>query len=71
MSGPRFYGLPLNVDTVRLERRQQLVPARLSPPTSACIGDDALPESEWPLLFHAGETLEWSVETDSSLNDCS
>ena len=60
--GPRFYGMPLNTDTVRLVRRQQSVPARLLPPESARRGDDALPDSEWPLLFHAGETLAWSVE---------
>ena len=60
--GPRFYGMPLNTDTVRLVRRQQSVPARLIPPESARRGDDALPDSEWPLLFHAGETLAWSVE---------
>lgn len=69
--GPRFYGMPLNTDTVKLVRRQQSVPARLIPPESARIGDDALPDSEWPLLFHAGETLAWSVEANSSLNDCS
>ena len=62
--GPRFYGMPLNTDIVKLVRREQSVPARLVPPESARIGDDALPDSEWPLLFHAGETLAWSVEQD-------
>ena len=62
--GPRFYGMPLNTDIVKLVRREQSVPARLVPPESARIGDDALPDSEWPLLFHAGETLAWSVELD-------
>ena len=60
--GPRFYGLPLNTDTVTLIRRQQSVPARLIPPPSACIRDDALPDSELPLLFHAGEALEWTLD---------
>ena len=62
--GPRFYGMPLNTDIVKLVRREQSVPARLVPPESARLGDDALPDSEWPLLFHAGETLAWSVELD-------
>ena len=60
--GPHFYGLPLNTDTVTLVRRDQSIPSRLLPPQSAWSGDDTLPESEWPLLFHAGETLAWSVE---------
>ena len=64
--GPRFYGMPLNTDIVKLVRREQSVPARLVPPESARIGDDALPDSEWPLLFHAGETLAWSVELDQA-----
>ena len=60
--GPHFYGLPLNADTVTLVRRDQPIPSRLLPPQSARVGDDTLPESEWPLLFHAGETLAWCVE---------
>ena len=60
--GPHFYGLPLNTDTVTLVRRDQSIPSRLLPPQSARSGDDTLPESEWPLLFHAGETLAWCVE---------
>ena len=60
--GPHFYGLPLNTDTVTLVRRDQSIPSRLLPPQSAWSGDDTLPESEWPLLFHAGETLAWCVE---------
>ena len=60
--GPRFYGMPLNADTITLVRRDQSVPNRLIPPESAHVGDDAIPDSEWPLLFHAGETLSWSVE---------
>ena len=60
--GPHFYGLPLNADTVTLVRRDQPIPSRLLPPQSARVGDDTLPEAEWPLLFHAGETLAWCVE---------
>jgi dihydroorotase len=60
--GPRFYGLPLNTDTVSLVRGDQLIPSRLLPPQAALSGDDSLPEAEWPLLFHAGETLAWRVE---------
>ena len=60
--GPHFYGLSLNTDTVTLVRRDQPIPSRLLPPHSARSGDDTLPESEWPLLFHAGETLAWCVE---------
>ena len=60
--GPHFYGLPLNTDTVTLVRRDQSIPSRLLPRQSARSGDDTLPESEWPLLFHAGETLAWCVE---------
>jgi dihydroorotase len=47
--GPRFYGLPLNGDTITLERRDQLVPQRLG------TGDLAL------VPFHAGELLGWRL----------
>ena len=47
--GPRFYGLPLNVGTVTLERAPVEVPARLG------IGDAAL------VPFHAEETLGWRL----------
>lgn len=68
--GPRFYGLPLNTDTITLVRRDQLVPSRLVPPPSARTGHDALSDSEWPVLFHAGETLAWCVElTGQSAGD--
>ena len=43
--GPRFYGLPLNGDTVTLERTDQTVPA----------------EVEGLVPFHAGETLGWRL----------
>jgi len=48
-NGPRFYGLPLNEGTVRLERAEHQVPERLD------LGfTDIVP-------FHAGETLRWRL----------
>jgi dihydroorotase len=47
--GPRFYRLPLNEDTITLERHDQLVPQRLGE------GDLAV------VPFHAGELLGWRV----------
>jgi len=45
--GPRFYGLPLNKDTITLERGEVLVPDLID-----AHGVDIVP-------FHAGETLGW------------
>jgi dihydroorotase len=47
--GPRFYGLPLNEDTVTLERTGLEVPAAIDPD-----GHDVTP-------FHAGERLNWRL----------
>jgi dihydroorotase len=47
--GPRFYGLPLNDDTVTLERSGLDVPAAIDPD-----GEDVTP-------FHAGEHLNWRL----------
>ena len=47
--GPRFYGLPLNEDTITLEPVDQLVPQRLGE------GDLVV------VPFHAGELLGWRV----------
>jgi dihydroorotase len=47
--GPRFYGLPLNADSITLERSDQLVPQRLGE------GDLSL------VPFHAGELLGWRL----------
>jgi dihydroorotase len=47
--GPRFYGLTLNVDTITLERHDQLVPQRLGEGNLAVVP------------FHAGELLGWRV----------
>ena len=47
--GARFYGLPLNEGTIKLERMENDVPDRLG------LGDiDLIP-------FHAGQTLNWTL----------
>ena len=58
--GPRFYGLPLNTDTIALVRQPQIVPRQLTLPQG---GSDDLNAREAPVFFHAGETLAWSVES--------
>jgi len=60
--GPNFYRLPLNEDTVTLVRRDQQVPLKLREPPSPPTGEESLPETEWPVLFHGGEILPWSIE---------
>jgi dihydroorotase len=45
MNGPRFYGLPINEETVTLERSELNVPDEI---------DGLVP-------FHAGETLRWKL----------
>ena len=45
-NGPRFYGLPLNEDTITLERAEMKVPSEIS---------GVVP-------FHAGETLRWRLK---------
>lgn len=47
-NGPRFYDLPLNEESIVMERRHSLVPELLE-----LEGSDLVP-------FHAGETLHWS-----------
>ena len=49
LNGPQFYGLPVNTDTVTLQRKPWTVPE------SVTAGDDVL------IPFLAGETLNWSV----------
>ena len=46
-NGPRFYKLPLNEDTITLERTAQLVPAQL--------------EGQGLVPFHASEVLDWRL----------
>ena len=46
-NGPRFYKLPLNEDTVTLERTTQLVPSHL--------------EGQGLVPFHASEVLDWRL----------
>ena len=57
--GPRFYGLPLNEETVTLHRQQQGVPE--------LMGD----ENVRVVPFHAGETLAWRFagRTDQNNDD--
>lgn len=49
LNGARFYGLPENAETVRLERRETPVPQQVG----------AGPEALTP--FHAGEILNWRM----------
>ncbi|MBL6800465.1 MAG: dihydroorotase, partial [Synechococcus sp. BS307-5m-G37] len=62
--GPRFYGLPLNQENLTLVKREQTVPRRLESTPSMQLRDAGLEASEWPVLFHGGETLSWSVQVD-------
>ena len=48
-NGPAFYGLPVNSGTITLERRAVLVPPQIDANGTAIV------------LFHAGETLGWSL----------
>ena len=57
--GPRFYGLPLNTDTIGLVRQPQTVPNQLTLP-QGFLGE--LDSGEAPVFFHAGESLAWSVD---------
>ncbi len=50
LNGPKFYGLPVNKDTVTLERNAQEVPASLD-----ANGTSIVP-------FHAGETISWRLK---------
>jgi len=49
LNGPRFYGLPVNEETMTLTKRDHVVPERMT-----LSETDIIP-------FHAGETLGWSV----------
>ncbi|MEO7563746.1 MAG: dihydroorotase, partial [Sphingomicrobium sp.] len=49
LNGPAFYGLPVNEETVTLERRDVSVPAE--------IGAD----DQELIPFHAGETVGWAL----------
>ena len=53
--GARFYGLPLNQDTITLVRDPQPVPKLLPIQDAAGHGAGLVP-------FHAGETLPWRLE---------
>ncbi|RIA44671.1 dihydroorotase [Hephaestia caeni] len=49
LSGPAFYGLPVNQGTITLERAPTVVPERLGSGNTSLIP------------FHAGEQLEWRL----------
>ncbi|WP_427452082.1 dihydroorotase [Litorimonas sp. WD9-15] len=49
LNGPRFYGLPVNEETMTLTKQDHVVPERMT-----LSETDIIP-------FHAGETLGWSV----------
>lgn len=49
LNGPRFYGLPVNEETMTLTKRDHIVPERMT-----LSETDIIP-------FHAGETLGWRV----------
>ena len=49
LAGPRFYGLPVNAESVTLERGEVVVPDEV-----AGGGEPVVP-------FHAGETLRWRM----------
>jgi dihydroorotase len=48
--GPEFYGLPVNQDTITLNREQWVVPEEIS-----------LPDGHSIVPFFAGETLNWKL----------
>ena len=53
LHGPKFYGLPLNEETITLERSPQQVPERLGG-LGVAATDELVP-------FHAGEELGWRL----------
>lgn len=57
LNGPAFYGLPVNEDSVTLEKRAVAVPAELDGG-----GEPIVP-------FHAGETLNWRLACSNGLPD--
>lgn len=52
-NGPAFYGLPVNTDTLTLERVDMVIPTELP------MGEDTV------VPLAAGETLSWRVQGDS------
>lgn len=50
LNGPRFYGLPVNEDTLTLVRREEVMPEEIS------LENDTL------VPFLAGEVLNWSIK---------
>jgi len=52
--GPRFYGLPLNADSITLVRETHTVPPRLHANDAAGVATSLVP-------FHAGAVLPWRL----------
>ena len=52
--GPKFYGLPLNTNLIKLIRQKQVVPNFVELGSSGSSKEPVVP-------FHAGETLHWSI----------
>lgn len=54
LNGPHFYGLPVNEETITLERKGVNVPETINAANSCVIP------------FHAGETLDWTISSGST-----
>lgn len=50
LNGPRFYGLPVNTQTIELVRQPHILPQRIALDTNDAI-----------IPFLAGETLDWQI----------
>jgi dihydroorotase len=55
--GPRFYGLPLNGDSISLVREAHTVPPRIHANDAAGVATSLVP-------FHAGAVLPWRLLAD-------
>jgi dihydroorotase len=55
--GPRFYGLPLNGDSITLVREAHTVPPRIHANDAAGVATNLVP-------FHAGAVLPWRLMAD-------
>jgi dihydroorotase len=57
--GPRFYGLPLNADSITLVREAHTVPPRIHANDAAGVATSLVP-------FHAGAVLSWQLVDPST-----
>ena len=57
--GPRFYGLPLNADSITLVREPHTVPPRIHANDAAGVATSLVP-------FHAGAVLSWRLVDPST-----